>query len=352
MKISVNLKFREDVQGGGVKFAKDLRDYFLRQGFQVVKTLKDGDIDLIINICPFPFLMKAPSYSFLDSYVYKLKHPRTIIVAGIHECDERKGTRHMNKLLIKTAKYADALTFVSSWLKPLLEKQGLDTNKPNKIILHGGNTKIFNAIGKPFWDHKRKMRVITHHWGGSYEKGHDIYQRMDALLDRPEFADKFEFTYAGDYPKNLTYKNARLIKIYDYNEMARELRNSDVYLMASRNEPAGMSHVEGALCGSPVMYIDSGSLKEYLDGYGMEFTPENFEEKLMEMYNNYDFYLARALKYNRTAEKMAAEHWAFYSRLLKEREKYAVKSSWLKIIWFSIYAKLYHLYWFFKRRTL
>lgn len=352
MKISINSKFQEKVQGGGMKFAKDLRSYFIKQGATVVNGLKDSDIDLIINIVPFPFLMRFPAYSFLEAYVYKLKHPRTVIAMGIHENDERKGTRHMNKLLIKASKYSDALVFVASWLKPLLVNQGLDTNKPNKVILHGGNAEIFNTKGKVFWDHKRKLRLITHHWGGSYMKGHDIYQRLDALLDKPEYAAKFEFTYSGDYPKNLTYKNTRLLKFYGYDDMARELKNADVYLMASRNEPAGMSHIEGALCGDPVMYIDSGSLKEYNEGYGLEFTPENFEEKLWEMYNNFDKYRDMVLKYDRTAEKMAAEHWAFYSQLYRDRDKYAIKSSWLKVVWFSVYAKLYHIFWIFKRRTL
>lgn len=183
-------------------------------------------------------------------------------------------------------------------------------------------------------------------------KGHDIYQRLDALLGTPEFGDKFEFTFIGNIPAGLEYKNTKILKIFDSAELGAELKKNDIYLTASRNEPAGMHHIEGALCGLPLLYIDSGALKEYCEGYGLEFRLENFEEKLQELYNNYDVYLQKVLKYDKTAEKMAAEHWAFYSELYNNREKYAIKKSWLKIIWFSIYAKVYHLFWFFRRRLL
>ncbi|HTW96826.1 MAG TPA: hypothetical protein VMD74_04190 [Candidatus Methylomirabilis sp.] len=352
MKISINSKFQDNVQGGGMKFAKDLRDYFISQGAAVVNNLRDKDIDLIVNIVPFPFLMRFPAYSFLDAYVYKLRHPQTVIVLGIHENDERKGSRHMNKLLIKAGKYADALTFVAGWLKPLLEKQGLDTDKPNKIILHGGNTKFFNTTGKQFWDGQRRMRIVTHHWGGNYSKGHDFYLRLDELLTNPEFGDKFEFTFIGNLPPGVVYKNTKILKINDAAELGEELKKHDVYLTASRNEPAGMHHIEGALCGLPVLYLDSGALKEYNEGYGLEFNTDNFEAKLLEMYNNFDLYRQKILQYDRTAERMAAEHWVFYSQLFRDRDKFALKRSWLKIFWFSLYAKFYHLLWFFKRNFL
>jgi hypothetical protein len=239
MKISLNTKFNEGPSGGGMKFAILLRDYLIKKGIKVINDLESDDIDVVFHITPFPFLMKkSSSYSFLDAYSYKLKHPKTVIIHRINECDERKGTNYMNKLLIKTAKYSDVLIFIASWLKPLLEKQGLDTSKPNKIILHGGDNKIYNIDGKNFWNGKNKLKIVTHHWGGHFMKGHDFYQRLDSLLSEPKFFDKFEFTYIGNYPKELKYKNTRFIESLSGEMLAGELKKHDVYITASRNEPA------------------------------------------------------------------------------------------------------------------
>ena len=34
----------------------------------------------------------------------------------------------------------------------------------------------------------------------------------------------------------------------------------DLYISASINEPAGMHHIEGLLCGLPIIYRDNGAL--------------------------------------------------------------------------------------------
>lgn len=349
MKISLNSQFFEGPAGGGMKFANLFRDYLKSKRVEVVNNLKDDDIDIIFHITPFPFLMRAASYSFLDAYAYKMKHPKTFIVHRINECDERKGTNYMNKLLVETAKYSDAIIFIASWLKPLLEKRGLDLEKPSTVILHGADSSIFNTKNKDFWDKKRKMRLVTHHWGGHYMKGHDFYQRLDDLLSDEGFRDKFEFTYIGNYPKDLKYKNIRMLKPLSGEELAKELKRHDVYITASRNEPAGMHHVEGALCGLPLLYIDSGALKEYCDSYGLEFNEDNFEEKLLEMYHNYEDNLEKIKRYNRTSEKMLNDYYEF---IKKGFDKYhnQKKVNNFKNIYYRVYSNLYNKFWKLKKK--
>ncbi|HTX87244.1 MAG TPA: hypothetical protein VMC41_04250 [Candidatus Nanoarchaeia archaeon] len=345
MKISLNIKFAAGPSGGGNQFALSLRDYLSAQGVTVVTDLIDKDIDVIFHIVPFPFLMKAGSYTFLDAYLYKLKKPDTVIIHRVNECDERKGTRYLNRMLIRVAKYSDALVFIASWLKPLLEKQGLDTAKPNKVILQGADSKIFNLIGKEFWDRTRKLRIVTHHWSDNYLKGHDFYHRLDDLLSDPAFGAKFEFTYIGNYPKNLVYKNTRLIKPLSGLELAAELKRNDVYLTASRHEPAGMHHIEGALCGLPILYLDSGALKEYCQDFGLEFNQENFPAKLLEMYDNFEIYEEKIKKYRRTAEAASADYYEFIKNVYAAKSAKNSRPDNFKIAIFSIYRIFYRAYW-------
>ena len=195
------------------------------------------------------------------------------------------------------------------------------------------------------------MKIVTHHWGGQFLKGHDFYQRLDKLLGSSEFGDKFEFTYIGNYPKNLEYKNTKLISPISGKELGDELKKHDLYITGSRNEPAGMHHVEGALCGMPLLYIDSGAFKEYCEGYGLEFNEYNFEEKIMEMYRDYDMYVEKVKEYDRISSKMGQEYYESLTKLYKDRDKYAFRKEKKigKIFFIRIYSFFYDKVWRVRR---
>ena len=64
-------------------------------------------------------------------------------------------------------------------------------------------------------------------------------------------------------------------------ELASELKEHDIYITGSLNEPSGNHHIEGALfCGLPILYINSGGIAEYCS-YGLEINLDNFEEKIL-----------------------------------------------------------------------
>lgn len=347
MKVSLNSKFIDGSYGGGMKFANYLRDYLEKSGVSVVNNLSDDNIDIILHISPFPFISKSSSYSFFDAFIYKLKHPNVVIIQRVNECDERKGSGHINKLLVKASKYSDFVVFIASWLKPLLENQGMALDKSYRIILNGADEKCFNLMEKKFWDKKEKLKIITHHWSNNYMKGHDVYQKLDGLLNDKEFSEKFDFTYIGNIPKNLVYKNSKILSPISGIELANEIKKHHIYLTATRNEPAGMHHVEGALCGLPILYINSGALSEYCGGFGLEFNIENFEEKLYEIRRNYDFWVDRIKNYNNTAKKMSAEYLNLFIDLYENRGRFykKVKAKCFKIWYYKIYSIIYYFFW-------
>lgn len=348
MKVSINSKFISGPYGGGMQVALSLKRVFEEHGIDVVNTLEDADIDIILHVNPFPFLMQVAQYSFFDAYCYKLRHPNTIIINGIHECDERKGSRYMNKLLVTASKYSDYVVFVASWLVPLLEKKGFPATKPKKVVLNGSDASIFNKKDKEFWDGKRKMRLVTHHWGGHYLKGHDVYQQIDEKLGDPEFAAKYEFTYIGNHPSNITYKKTTVKKPIGGKELAEELKKHDVYVTASRNEPAGLHHIEGALCGLPIVYINSGGIPEYCDGYGISFEPGGFFEALEKMREEYAEWLKKLETYDNTSQKMAEQYYELLQSVKKDKEKFVCKKNVLmryaQLFFCKLYAPLFGVY--------
>ena len=79
----------------------------------------------------------------------------------------------------------------------------------------GADKKIFNNVNIMPWEKAEKLRIVTHHWGANWNKGFDIYQYLDNLLDDPLWNEKIVFTYIGNLLKNL---NSKIQIIYLYLE--------------------------------------------------------------------------------------------------------------------------------------
>lgn len=335
MKVSLNVKFLEGPYGGGMQFANSLKQFLTDQGDVVTNTLEDDDIDIILHIAPLPF-QEICSYSYIDAALYQSKHPKTAIILRVNECDERKETHFMNQSLIQAGNYVDGVVFISTWLKELFENQGFRKNIPSRVIFNGADTSIFNMAGKKKWHAGEKMKVVTHHWGGNLMKGHDIYILLDKLLTEDEtISSKFEFTFIGNLPENVQYAHTNIIPPLSGKELGEELKKHHVYVTATRNEPAGMHHIEGALCGLPLLFLNSGALPEYCQKFGIMFQKEEFRESLLKIYSTYDEYFERIPLYSNTAREMSRQFREFLTEVktaVEKRQK-SPYSSWQKRIY-------------------
>lgn len=147
-----------------------------------------------------------------------------------------------------------------------------------RVITNGADTQVYF----PRKDEDKRNRsfpykVVTDHWGASWLKGFDVYQHLDHLLSQATWNSRIEFTYIGNLPKRFDFRNANHIKLLAGIDLPNELRNHDIYLAASQYEPGGMHHIEGACCGLPVLYTDSGAIPEYCGDYAICFGKDNLE---------------------------------------------------------------------------
>ena len=263
----------------------------------MINTLDHPDIDVIINVSYFPGIYSASSFSYLDAYLYKIKSKNPVLILtrvnnNVTENIDQDETRNFEY----SFQYSDKIIFISNYLKEDYEKAyGKELVRDSIVIHNGGDEKTFypSSSGNP----SPKIKIVTHHWSDHMAKGHDIYQKIDRLLDKESFREKFSFTYIGNIPSFLKYKNTEIIKPINGKILAACLRLHSVYITASQNEPAGMHHIEGALSGLPLLYVNSGALPEYCCNYGIEFNSENLEEKLHEIRINYEFYAKKLLSY-------------------------------------------------------
>ena len=163
--------------------------------------------------------------------------------------------------------------------------------------------------------------MVTHHWGGNRMKGFDIYEMLDTMLMEEKWLGRIEFTYIGNLPSGFKFKNSRHIPPLSGDLLARELASHHVYLTGSINEPAGMHHIEGAMCGLPLIYRRSGALPEYCDSFGIGFDGEDFPDALRKLIFSYDNLSARMKHYPHTAEKMCNEYIALFDSMVQKRER-------------------------------
>lgn len=320
MKVSIGFKLRTGPWGGGNQFGHALANQLRSEGIDVSFDLKDRDLDIILLTEPRGHL-KSSAYTDKEilRYLY-FQNRNAIVVHRINECDERKGTNTVNPILRRANRCADYTVFVGSWLRPLLEGQGLSPKRWS-AILNGSDQTIFNPEGYTPWEGTGPLKLVTHHWSAHHLKGFDIYAQLDGMLGDPAFREQFEFTYVGNLPDRFEFKNSRYVEPKSGLALAAELKQHHVYLTASQFEPGGNHQNEGANCGLPLLYRNSGCLPEYCAGYGVEFGSENFVEKLLEIKAGYSDLVPKMAAYPHTSERTAEAYVALFHDLMAQRDE-------------------------------
>ena len=200
----------------------------------------------------------------------------------------------------------------------LLDKKNKDHFS---IIRNGSNPKVFNSKLYSKWDGKSAFKFVTHHWSGHWMKGFDVYKKIDNLISSQKWKNKIQFTYIGNKPSNLTFKNIKYIKPLDGQKLSKELSLHHGYLTASINEPGGNHQNEGALCGLPLLYRNSGCLPEYCKGFGECFDFGNIEEKIYKFLYKYNFYEKKMSKYPYTDTLTNKKYSKLFNSLINSRDK-------------------------------
>ena len=317
MKVAIGYHIQSGPWGGGNAFARSLSDALVARGDQVVCTLDDPDIDLILLTDPRG---RSPQISFHAGTILRYlltTNANAVVVHRINECDERKGTRNMNRLLRRANYVADHTVFIATWLKDLDVWCG---ESSSSMILNGADTNTFNDTCYRPWGGDEPLRLVTHHWGGNKLKGADVYEALDCMLNEPEWRGRLEFTYVGNIPAGVTLRNTRHVAPLNGMPLAREISSHHVYLTASVNEPAGMHHIEGALCGLPLLYRASGALPEYCSGYGIGFDDvDGFKNVLERMMSEYSRYRGAMPSYKNTARRMCQGYLSLFDELVAKR---------------------------------
>ena len=327
MKVSLGFTLQDGAFGGGNQFGRLLTQYLTTQGVTVTHDLSAPDLDIILLMEP-DIGLQTSAYNHHDILHYlRQVNPKALVVQRFNNTSQaqRDASDHYNQSRIAANRVADYSIFVSQWAYEAYVESGYDS--PHyRIILNGGDASLWYP--RQNVTPSKPLSIVTHHWSTHPNKGFDIYQHLDQLLSKPPWSEQVKFTYIGRVPEGLQFSATRYVPPLSGQALADELRKHDIYLTASRNE-AGPNHcIEGAMCGLPLLYIESGAMLEYCAGFGQSFTPDNFEIQLETMLAAHTQWSAKMPTYPHTAEKTCQGYYILFDELLSQRESIIAQRNW------------------------
>lgn len=255
-EITVGLwhSFFKPPYGGGNQFMLALRKAFSRRNLVVKENQLQDDIDAyVLNSIHFD----------VDRF---LEFSRTHRLNVIHRIDGpifliRGFDREKDELCYRlNAQFASATVIQSAWTYQRIIDMGYNPVSP--VIIHNAvDSDIFHSENRIPFDPDRKVRLISTSWSNNPRKGGPIYQWIEDHLDW----NRFEYTFVGN--SSQTFSRIRHIPPVSSEALADLLRQHDIYITASSNDPCSNALIEALACGLPALYLNDGGHPE-LVGYG------------------------------------------------------------------------------------
>ncbi len=133
------------------------------------------------------------------------------------------------------------------------------------VIMNAADPGIFHRRGRLLFQPDRKIKLISTSWSDNLNKGAEIYQWLDRNLDWT----RYEYVFVGRLP--LPMKKIRVMAPVDSETLAHHLRQSDIFITASKNDPCSNSLIEALSCGLPALHLNSGGHPEISGKAGLPF---------------------------------------------------------------------------------
>ncbi len=311
--VAINMRPRRGPWGGSSPFVWQLRAFLQARGYAVRFDLS-RKTDAIIVIDPRDDL-EGKAFGMSAIAAYKKAHPEVQVIHRVNECDQRKNSNFIDALLEKASATVDHTVFISEWLRDYFAQRWFDTTRPHSVIYNGAAAAHFHPIGSARWTPGEPIRIVTHHWSDNPLKGFDVYEIVDRLIADGELPG-FELRVIGRWPKNISWRAARTYPPAHGLALGDLLRQCHLYLTATRWEPCGMHHVEGAQCGLPLVYhTDGGGVVEAGRRYGIGFS-DDVKSALLAARDRFSDLRHAALTEAPSGDRMALDFGALIQSLI------------------------------------
>lgn len=239
-KIYVNRAPNFGPYGGGAKFINALFAHA-----KMTPRLSEADTWLIAGI-DAEVENGCPS---LEHMLSARRTSTTQLAIRVNDCDARKGTNHVDKILLAASEHVDTTFFVSRWMMEHFLKKGWKC-QDNHVLINGVDKDLFKPAPKL---NDGKVNIVTAHWSDNKMKGEYMNEWLDSFV--AENTD-FTFTYIGRTKAKLP--NSRVIAPLVAQDLGAELAKYDVCVNASMFDPAPNAVIESVSCGVPTYVAHNG----------------------------------------------------------------------------------------------
>ena len=168
------------------------------------------------------------------------------------------------RIVAVNVQLADATILQSQYSLERHRELGLELRQPT-VVSNAVDPAIFYPPQGRTPVAGRPVRVIATSWSDNERKGADTLAWLDRHLD-PE---RYELTFAGRTSRR--FERIQVIGPVGSEEVATLLREHDVYLTASRDDPCSNALLEALACGLPAVHRDSGGHPELVGDGGLPF---------------------------------------------------------------------------------
>jgi len=177
---------------------------------------------------------------------------------------------------------ADVTVMQSGWSMGKTYDLGFRPFRP-VLMWTGCDPLIFNRGGRAPFERNRKVRLISTSWSDNPRKGRATYEWMDRHLDW----SRYEYTFVGRVTGK--FEHIRTQAPVDSPTLAGLLKQHDIYVTASQNDPCSNALAEALSCGLPAAYFDDGGHPELVGFAGVGFhAPEEIPGVLERLVASYE----------------------------------------------------------------
>jgi len=256
-------KYVKPPYGGGNQFMIALRKGLQQRGVRVLENCIDSSIDAyVLNSVHFDVdrfrrlgeRQPVPIVHRIDGPIHRI----------------RGRDRELDDLCYAlNRQFAAATVLQSHWTYREISSSGYEPVAP--VVIHNGvDPDIFFPQRDPAPRvPRRKLRLIGTSWSDNPNKGGEFYRWLEEHLDQ----DQYEFTFVGR--TSVPLKRATTIEPVPSEELAKILRQQDIYVTASVNDPCSNALIEALSCGLPALYRADGGHPELVGTGGLPFQGEH-----------------------------------------------------------------------------
>lgn len=275
--LSIFQQFAPSPAGGGHQFLRALWREAESRGLKV----ENNSISRTTRACLFN------SFNFDERRLRRLRRASVLYVHRVDgPIDVYRGHDDGvdRRIWQISQEFADKTIFQSRYSLEKHLELGMEFKNP-QVVTNAVDPAIFQVQGREPFSRQRKTRLIAVSWSDNPRKGAPVYAWLDEHLDW----ERFEFTFVGRSP--LKFKNIRVVAPVPSNELAHILRQHDLYITASQNDPCSNSLLEALSCGNPAIYLKSGGHPEIAKQAGLGFdSAEEIPALLEQLAADYETY--------------------------------------------------------------